>query len=349
MHHLGIPTTRALAAVATGESVFREENIPGGIFTRVASSHLRIGTFEYFASRNDSEAMKVLIDHALSRHYPNHREISENSAVALLKSVIEAQTTLVAHWMSVGFIHGVMNTDNVSISGETLDFGPCAFMDHFNFNQVYSYIDSQGRYAYSNQPKILLWNMSRLANCLIPLVHDDEKSSIEELNQILSGVQAIFKSKLNFLFAKKLGIEAETEAVIEPILAGWLNYLNTEKMDFTLAHRRLHELIGGERNTKDSFFKESELFRAFLEQWHQLHLASDPKELEKKLLATNPLYIPRNHQVEKAIAAALLGDYSIFNEMNQLLQHPFTAQAGLESYSLPPRENEKIRNTFCGT
>ena len=341
MHHLGVPTTRALAAVATGETVFREEELPGGILTRVASSHLRIGTFEYFAARADHTGLAALLDYSLNRLYPHAQ--GENKALTLLRCVRDAQILLVSKWMSLGFIHGVMNTDNMSISGETIDFGPCAFIDDFNFQQVYSYIDRQGRYAYANQSSILLWNLTQFANTLIPLVDSDEKKAISLLNAELEKVPSLFKKEFHPLILQKLGIDSAPTTTTDALVETWFQYLHQEKIDFTLGFRNLYTLIEGSQNTPDHFYPETEVFLNFLSQWRPLLSAPERMNL------VNPLYIPRNHRVESAIQAALKQDYSEFERMNQILKNPFQFQVGCERYATPPREEEKITNTFCGT
>ncbi len=332
MHALGVPATRALAAVLTGDQVQREEIIPGGVFTRVAASHIRIGTFEYFASRGDHEALKTLIDYTLKRHYP--QAVGDNPAMTLFLSVREAQSSLVSHWMSLGFIHGVMNTDNMTLSGETIDFGPCAFMDYFNYNQVYSYIDRQGRYAYGNQGNILLWNLARLADCLIPFIDNDEKIAIEKLNSELQKTKTIFQQKLHQRLLKKFGLSLDQSPETENLVTNWFDFLTKEKLDFTQSFRNLMH---------KNFFPQTIEFEKFYQNW----LALKPEaELIHK---TNPLYIPRNHLVERAIQGALKGDYSLFYRLNKLYLNPFTEQAGAEDFTLPPKEEEKIKNTFCGT
>lgn len=340
MHRLGVPTTRALAAVLTGELVHREESVPGGVFTRVASSHMRIGTFEYFASRGDVEGLKTLLDYAINRHYPD-----KTDALGFFEAVVKNQVSLVSHWMSLGFIHGVMNTDNMSISGETIDYGPCAFMDHFNFNQVYSFIDRNGRYAYLNQPNILVWNLSRLADCLVPLVDEEQKTAIEKLTAVLTQAQSLMKEAFYHRIGKKLGLSPELSLQSVDIISNWLEYLNAEKIDFTLGFRKLSELVSGLKNTTDSFYPETPLYQNFLSKWQKLVSTESASLMDQ----TNPLYIPRNHQVERAISAALNGDYRVFHEINKLLQNPYVEQEGFSHYTLPPQEEEKIKNTFCGT
>lgn len=341
MNNLGVPTTRALAAVLTGDTVYRETPLPGAVFTRVASSHIRIGTFQFVAARDDLTALKALLDYSIQRHYPEIKN-QENSAFLFFQQVAKAQTKLIAHWMSLGFIHGVMNTDNMTISGETIDFGPCAFMDHFDFYQVYSFIDRHGRYAYGNQPKILMWNLSRLADCLIPLIDASEKEAIDILNSELSLMPKMFEAELNHRMMPKFGLEYQDGD--GAILSSWLEYLQAEKLDFTLSFRKLSDILESSEGTS---FPQTEHLKRFEELWR----ARLPKteDLKKKMDSINPLFIPRNHQVEKVIQDAIRGEYDSFHELNAVLTNPFSEQAEFTHYSLPPKEEEKIKNTFCGT
>ncbi len=350
MYHLGVPTTRALAAVSTGDLVFREEPLPGAVFTRLASSHIRVGTFQYFAAREDIEGLKILLDYSIQRHFP---EITSNSAISFLQKVIEVQTSLIAHWVSLGFIHGVMNTDNMSISGETIDYGPCAFMDIFNNNQVYSYIDNYGRYAYNNQGNILYWNLTRLAECLIPLVHSDEKTSVNLLNEELLKVPQLFKTKWLQRMKAKLGINSTSiNDNDESLVLSWLEYLEKEKLDFTLSFRMLSNLI--DKNTDDNsfhFFKKTRDFESFLSTW-KMRLTSgniNPETISQEMNKVNPIYTPRNHQVERAIQQAIRGDLSVVKEMNEVLKSPYSLNPMLDIYKEPPLPEEEITNTFCGT
>jgi serine/tyrosine/threonine adenylyltransferase len=341
MHQLGVPTTRALAAVSTGDIVYRDIPTPGAILTRVASSHLRIGTFQYIAARNDLPALQALLNYSINRHYPEIKG-AEHSALLFLKKVAQAQIKLVAHWMSLGFIHGVMNTDNMTISGETIDYGPCAFMDHFNSNQVYSFIDRNGRYSYQNQAKIVIWNLSRLADCLIPLVQTEEKMAIEMFNQELSLMPQLLQAELNQRIASKLGINYQDGD--EQIIKNWFEYLEVEKLDFTLSFRNLANVL---EHNHASIFKPTDSFKRFEHSWRPR--LKNVESLKKKMDAINPLFIARNHRVENAIQDATKGDYASFNELNLVLSQPFTKRSDFTNYENPPKEEEKIRNTFCGT
>jgi uncharacterized protein YdiU (UPF0061 family) len=335
MYRLGLPTTRALAAVQTGESVYRETKLPGGVLTRVAASHLRVGTFEYFAARRDHEALQTLTDYAIERHYPEVKA-ADRPLVAFFGKVMEAQAALVAHWMAIGFIHGVMNTDNTSIAGETIDYGPCAFMDEFDYHKVFSSIDQDGRYAYSRQASIAQWNLARLAECLLPL--GDDKQHFEAQ---LDRYQDLFEQHYLQRMRRKLGLTTE-EADDRELINAWLQYLQDQALDYTLSHRRLSARLET---------VEPDEFGPFETRWKQ-RIARQPepkKNIRQQMDAVNPLYIPRNHQVERAIQGAIDGDLSVFHELNQVLQNPFTEQPELSNYAEPPLPNERVTRTFCGT
>jgi serine/tyrosine/threonine adenylyltransferase len=350
MHHLGVPATRALAAVATGDSVYREEEEPGGVFTRVAESHIRIGTFQYFASQGDLEGVKTLLAYAIKRHYPEivAKEISGEAgqAIQFLQKVIEAQVTLVAQWMSFGFIHGVMNTDNTTVSGETIDFGPCAFMDVFSYDKVFSFIDRNGRYAYINQGPIVQWNLTRLADCLVPLVNTDEKKSIEILGKVLMEIPDRFARQLS----KKMGPKFGLETAPETLLKLWLDYLENEKFDFTLSFRNLSHFLEGSQGIDKSFNLTPE-FLKFEENWKANLRAQGISTgfAVKKMNSANPVFIPRNHQVQRAIDRVIQGDLSVFKDMIEVSKVPFENQREYERYQLPPSPEEVVTATFCGT
>jgi serine/tyrosine/threonine adenylyltransferase len=331
MFHLGVPTTRSLAAVSTGELVQRETALPGAILTRVAASHIRIGHFEYFASRSDVEGLKILAQYSIQRLYPEI-ENSVDLYLSFFKKVIGAQAALIAHWMDIGFIHGVMNTDNMSVSGETIDFGPCAFMDTFSFDQVFSSIDRNGRYAYANQPSIGEWNLAILANCLL-LLEQDANSMVKMYENELSNFRHLFEKHLLNRMRSKLGLLNEDPKDFE-IVKKWLEYLQEEKLDYTLSFRKL--AAGDE-------FPQTPKFKDFEAQWK--------KRLpdKNKMNQVNPIYIARNHQVERAIQNAMAGDLSTFKELLQVLKNPFTEQPGFELYKKPPLPEERISATFCGT
>ncbi len=335
MHRLGVPTTRALAAVATGEEVYRDEPLPGGVFTRVASSHLRIGTFQFFAARKDTEALQTLTDYAIDRHYPEARD-APIPAAAFLTAVVARQARLVAHWMSIGFIHGVMNTDNTSIAGETLDYGPCAFMDEFHFDKVFSSIDQHGRYAYGNQPGIAQWNLARLAECLL-MICDDQPAFEAALAEFPDRFQAHWLK----LMGKKLGIaDAASEDIA--LIHGWLEHLQNNHLDFTLSFRELADQLSTDGEAR---------FGEFESVWRQRVLGQgvEPEVIAGAMNRVNPLYIPRNHRVEQAIASAVEGDFSMFEEMHAVLESPYVEQREFAHYAKAPQPSERVMQTFCGT
>ena len=335
MHRLGVPTTRALAAVSTGETVYRETMEPGGVLTRVASSHIRVGTFQYFAARDQRDALQQLTDYAIARHYPD-ASLAEKPVLAFYAEVVEAQATLIAHWMTYGFIHGVMNTDNCAISGETLDYGPCAFMDEFDINKVFSSIDRMGRYAYGQQASIAQWNLARLAECLMLL--EGEK---EDYEGALERFQPRFEEEYFARMRAKLGLAGNEEGDGELVTA-WLQHLQDHQLDYTRSFRQLGELIDKEKTP---------LFGEFETRW-RARIETQPggrQTAAEQMARVNPVVIPRNHQVERAIRAAFEGDFSVFHELRRVLAEPFTRQEGLDHYSEPPGEQERVEVTFCGT
>lgn len=340
MHHLGVSTTRALATTITGEQVLRNGYEPGGIFTRVAPSHIRVGTFQYFAFRQDREALERLLKFAINRHFPYLDSIKSISdlSLAFLKEVALAQANLVAHWMSLGFIHGVMNTDNFSVGGFTLDFGPCAFMDEYKEDKVFSSIDRNGRYAYNNQIKIAQWNILRLADCLLPFIDRDEDVAINKVQNLLAPIFDKFEVKRWEYMSRKFGIKNYSSSDIE-LMSNFLKYLENYELDFTLSFRNLTSLFAGDT----SFFPQNEDLANFLRIWKTR--VSDVEQLN----LVNPLFIPRNHQVERAIQSAYKGDYQIFEDMVEVLKNPYNENAKYSEYSAPPKEEERITKTFCGT
>ena len=318
LHYLGIPSTRSLAIVSTGELVNRESPTPGGILTRIASSHIRIGTFEYFSSREDLRSLKKLADYTILRHFP---EVKKNNPYqSLLNNVIKFQAKLIAKWMSIGFIHGVMNTDNTTISGETIDFGPCAFMDEYHPNKVFSFIDHEGRYSYINQGRIMFWNLSKFAEGLLPLLNKNvekaKKMAIESLEKFPKEFEQNWLDEMR----KKIGLKKRRKEDIK-IINTFLEILENEKIDFTLGFRRLSNLI--DKRKKESFFKRKvknkEMFSNWCSQWDKrIKIEDDEKELIiSSMNSVNPLFIPRNHLVESAINGAVLKDY--FLPMRELL------------------------------
>lgn len=351
MHAINIPTTRALSAVKTNHKVYRETILDGGVLTRVAASHIRIGTFQYFLAERSIENLEKLLRYSIERHYPHILTDGnpEDYAIYFLRAVINRQTSLVAKWMSIGFIHGVMNTDNMSISGETFDFGPCAFMDYFNFNQVYSYIDSDGRYAYSNQPKILAWNLGRLADTLIPILvknkNVSEEMAIELLNRELSEINSLFEEKFTHEFALKLGIESFDIEIKKSFLENIFQIMSDHQLDFTNTYRSLAEKLFDESLIIDSSLQEyfEELVNTLKSKNINLF------ELGNRLKKINPIYIPRNHLIELAINDAYNNQFDTIKNLHQILKDPYTKKEVEEKYSQPPSKEQIVKNTFCGT
>jgi serine/tyrosine/threonine adenylyltransferase len=352
MFALGIPTTRSLAAVVTGESVMRETALPGAVLTRVAASHVRVGTFQYFAARGDTEGVRRLADHVIARHYPQAAN-GERPYHALLEGVIARQAELVARWLLVGFIHGVMNTDNTSISGETIDYGPCAFMDHYDPAQVFSSIDEMGRYAYANQPRIALWNLTRLAECLLPLFSDDQERAIAEAQDILGAFIEKFATAYQAGLRNKIGLFATRDGD-EALVQDLLDAMARNQADFTLTFRRLSEaafdpaLDTGVR----ALFAEPSAYDEWAARWRQRasEEPQSPAERQAAMRAVNPAFIPRNHRVEAVIEAALVrDDYAPFEELLAVLSKPFEDQPPLAAYAEPPQPDQRVLQTFCGT
>ncbi len=348
LHHLGVPTTRSLAAAMTGEVVHRERALPGAILTRVASSHIRVGTFEYFAAQQDVENLKLLTEYSIQRHYP---EISRDPEAYLdfFRKVGNAQIELVTSWMALGFIHGVMNTDNMSIGGETIDLGPCAFMDQFRFNQVFSYIDRMGRYSYSNQAQIALWNLSRLGSCLVVVTGHDSGEATDMLNKELDSLGDLFEQRLASKMLKKLGISKDVHPEDKDLVRLWLSYLEKQGLDYTLSFRNLANLL--EKGGDSHFFERNNTFREFYQAWQKRVQSQglDTGTIKEEMNRVNPAFIPRNHKVEQVIEAGLKGDFSLFHEMNEVLKKPYDEQEEHTSYKLAPRPEQVVQATFCGT
>ncbi len=344
MAALGVATTRALAAVATGERVLRQEGpLLGAVFTRVAASHIRVGTFQYFRARNDIDALRRLADHAIARHYPDAADASE-PYVALLESVVIGQADLIAHWMSLGFIHGVMNTDNTAISGETIDYGPCAFMDAFHAQCVFSSIDRGARYAWGNQPDIGFWNVSRFAEALLPLLAEDSSVATPVAETALSKYPDRFGSQYLGRFRAKFGIPPEVSV---ELIAEGLQLLDTQKVDFTLFFRRLTQVAGGDgAESVASLFSDREPFETWLGKWRR---DAAPDQCLADMRTSNPVLIPRNHRVEQAIQSGYAGDFSRFHRLVDALASPYADQAEYADLEAPPRSEEIVHETFCGT
>ena len=340
---LNIPTTRSLAVVKTGEKVVRENLLEGAILTRVASSHLRVGTFQYIAARQNIEDLNTLVDYTIERHYPQIKS-SKTKALDLLNLVMEKQCLLVVDWMRVGFIHGVMNTDNMTISGETIDYGPCAFMDQYHPKTVFSSIDKFGRYAYSNQPPITKWNLARFAECLIPLIDKDEEAAIKIATDVIDNFQNIYEKKWLNMMRDKLGLFGEDKND-RKLIDDLLNWMEKHKIDYTNTFCHLMEIkIDG--NT----YKE-EAFITWFEEWKKrskLNNSSKEKQIEL-MKKNNPIVIPRNHKVEEALSEAYNGNLEKMNKLNNVLKNPYSNQEDISEYQVPAPMTDEKYQTFCGT
>lgn len=347
MHALGVPTTRALTAIATGENVAREEPTPGGIFTRVAASHVRVGTFQYFAAQKDVEAVNLLTDYCISRHYPAAKE-TDHPALSFLEHVVEAQARLVAKWLSIGFIHGVMNTDNCSISGETIDYGPCAFMDNFHPDCVFSYIDRNARYAWGEQPNIAHWNLTRLAETLLPIIDPSPKKAVELAREPLEKFVAAFQTAYLGNFLRKLGFNTGSDLENgAAFLQSTLKTLATEEVDFTLFFRHLTlHAADDPRADLAGLFQNPTSAEHWLKEWQSAAKATDYLAGMK---AANPIRIPRNHRIEQAIQAANQDDFTPFNRLVDALAKPFEEHPEYSDLEAAPLPEERVKNTFCGT
>jgi len=357
MAALGVPTTRALAAVTTGQPVIREELLPGAVLTRVASSHIRVGTFQFFATRDDQEALQLLTTYALARHYPLEasgapKGTGENEAVRLLGRVIDAQAALVARWLGIGFVHGVMNTDNTSISGETIDYGPCAFLDEYDPQKKFSSIDRGGRYAFANQPRIAQWNLARLAETLLPLISDDDEEAARVATERLERFPAIFDANYSRIMRAKIGLASEDERD-GPLVADLLERLAADHVDFTVFFRALCSAAEDPARDPDvaSLFEQPGAFHGWAEGWRR-RLADEKTTSTERASAmrrVNPAFIPRNHRVEQAIVAGLSGDYQPFETLVRVLARPYDDQPEVAHLAEPPLPDERVRATFCGT
>ncbi|MEZ5542091.1 MAG: YdiU family protein [Pseudomonadota bacterium] len=353
MARLGVPTTRALAAVTTGEQVARQEWLPGGVITRTARSFVRVGTFEYFAARDNQNAVTRLADYVIERDYPDCRE-ADNPYLALLAAVTRRQAALIARWMQVGFIHGVMNTDNMSIAGETIDYGPCAFMDHYAHDRVYSSIDRFGRYAYNNQPNIGLWNLTRLAETLLPLLADSPDAAVEMAQATLNAYAGLYAHEWLQGMRAKIGLRSAQEddrTLIEDLL----DCMAGNRADFTLTFHYLSGLpldTAAQDTDARALFAEPAAFDRWARGWRARLRGEGSGDSSRQVAMqqVNPVYIPRNHRIEAAIRAAEdRGDFSTFRELHAVLQQPYLRQSGADAYLLPPAPDEVVTQTFCGT
>ena len=351
MHALGIPSTRSLAAVTTGEKVYRETALPGGILTRIAESHIRVGTFEYFAAQNKIENLKTLAEYTIKRHFPLLKD-SRNSYLSLLELVCDRQIELIAKWMGIGFIHGVMNTDNTSIVGETIDYGPCAFMDSYNPSTVFSSIDAHGRYAFGNQPSIAHWNMACFANCLAPLIDQDSDKAEEQAQEVINQFPNKMKVALMTVMCKKIGLKS-TNSNSQETLQKLLSIMLDNESDYTLTFRYLSEIIKGKGNTlfKKQFLEHKQISN-WLKEWTDLikDQSLSKKEIALSMESSNPVFIPRNHLVEKAIEAAVENnDFSEMKTLLAILNRPYEEQSSYSDFMKPPKPHEVVHQTFCGT
>ena len=342
IHALKIPTTRSLAVVKTGEKIVRENLLPGAILTRVASSHIRVGTFQYIAAKQNIDDLNTLVDYTINRHYPEIQS-SKNKALDLLNLVMERQCKLVVNWMRVGFIHGVMNTDNMTISGETIDYGPCAFMDHYNPKTVFSSIDQLGRYSFSNQPPITKWNLSRFAECLIPLIDKNEDKAIQLATEIIDNFQNIYEEKWLNMMRDKLGLFGKSKDD-KKLIDDLLTWMEKNKADYTNTFCYLMNIKIG----NNSLYNDKDFINWSNEWQNRISINDNSKEKSLELMKeTNPVIIPRNHKVEEALKAANEDNLEVMNKMLSKFDNPYGEQKGIEDYQLPSLDDNY--QTFCGT
>ena len=343
MYNLNIPTTRSLAVVKTGEEVIRETPLQGAILTRVALSHLRVGTFQYIAAREKKNELEILLNYVIKRHYPNIQN-SKNQALDILKVVLEKQIDLVVNWMRVGFIHGVMNTDNMSISGETIDYGPCAFMDTYDPKTVFSSIDQMGRYAYCNQPVITKWNLSRFAECLIPLIDKNQKKSIELATEVINSFENKYEEKWLNMMRDKLGLFG-AEDKDKFLILDLLTWMHQKKLDYT---NTFCHLMDFETEKKENF--KDNIFLEWKKRWQDRLKVNNntPKKYMKLMRSVNPLVIPRNRKIEEVLNDANNNNIKPFKEFLEILKNPYSEQKNIKDFQIPSTSNEKYQ-TFCGT
>ena len=351
MHAFGVPTTRSLAVVTTGERVYREEALPGAVLTRVAASHVRVGTFQYFAARGDQEALRELLKYVIARHYPQARE-ADSPALAVLQEVTRRQAALIAQWMSLGFIHGVMNTDNMAISGETIDYGPCAFMDLYDPRAVFSSIDHGGRYAYTNQAAVAQWNLARFAETLLPLIDADMDKAAALATEVIEAFMAEFDSCILARMRRKIGLAAAMDGDAE-LIRSLLTAMQHSHADFTLTFRRLALMAADPREhprVRELFSATTDI-EGWLRDWEERLARESPTIPERvtSMRAANPAFIPRNHRVEAALKAAESGDYAPLRKLLGILQRPYDDCPEMDEYGQPPLPSERVLQTFCGT
>ncbi len=344
MHCLGIPTTRCLAVATTGEKILRESPQPGAILTRTASSHIRVGTFE-FAARHHHHLTPLLLDYTIKRHYPECQQ-AENQALVLLKKVIRKQSELIVQWMRVGFIHGVMNTDNMTLSGETIDYGPCAFLDTYHAETVFSSIDRNGRYAYGNQARIAGWNLARLAESLLPLIHDNESEAIKLASQALNEYQHLHETQWLNMMRHKIGITDTDNANDNALITELLRWMQAENADYT----NTFNLLSADNQPHAGIYTQP-AFKQWHHQWKKRIMQDNQtfQTAQALMRQTNPTIIPRNHLVEQALAAAYSGDLEPFNNLLRALRQPYATLTNQHPYRQPPKSSERVLQTFCGT
>jgi uncharacterized protein YdiU (UPF0061 family) len=352
MAALGVPTTRALAAVTTGETVQRETRLPGAVLTRVAASHIRVGSFQYFAAKGDTEGVRLLADHAITRHYPD-AAAALNPYRALLDGVVARQAALVAQWLLIGFVHGVMNTDNCSVAGETIDYGPCAFLDHYDPAAVFSSIDQNGRYAYANQPRIAHWNLARLAETLLPLLDDDEERALDSARQSLGAFGGLFEAAYFSGLRRKIGLITEQEGD-NALAQDLLKCMAENAADFTLTFRLLCDSAAEPAAdlAVRALFTDPAAYDTWAARWRTRlgRESAQPASYRTAMQAVNPAFIPRNHLVEAMIEAAVeRQDFAPFENMLQVLSQPYRDQPDFREYAVPPAPEQLVLQTFCGT
>lgn len=351
MAAMGVPTTRALAAVTSGERVVRQLPEPGAVFTRVASSHIRVGTFQFAAARRDEKALKALADHVIARHYPEAAS-AEDPYLALLEAVLARQVVLVARWMSLGFIHGVMNTDNCSVAGETIDYGPCAFMEQFDPQKVYSSIDQGKRYAFDNQPAIAQWNLARFAETLLPLMREEGDTVVEQATEIIRRFEPLFDAEQRRLHADKLGLSPESDHVVS-LMEGLENQMHQGRMDMTGTFDALthYAETSSEQHKKAllALTTQTKQLAVWLDEWQAVQAASQDSQRLADMRRANPVIIPRNHRIQEVIDAAYEGDFGPFHTLLAVVTKPFDDSVDARRLSAPATQSEQVLRTFCGT
>lgn len=350
---LGVPTTRALAAVLSGDLVMRETPLPGAVLARVAKSHLRIGTIQYFAARNDLKSLKVLVDYVIKRHYPESAS-SASPVLAMLNGIIQKQAELIAQWQALGFIHGVMNTDNMLLSGETIDYGPCAFLDEFEPGKTFSSIDHGGRYAYSNQPQIAHWNLRVLAQSLLPLINDNQDQALAEAQAAIDAFPSQYQSAYLDRMRAKLGLSDADGAAVE-LIQDLLKLMQEEQTDYTLTFRVLGDLAGPDNAAEQGVHELIELparFSGWIKRWKSqiADAKQNPSDIQSLMYRNNPAFIPRNHLLEEVISAATKEmNFEPFETLMDVLNRPFSYCNSLRRFARPPHADQVVKQTFCGT